>query len=67
MALLYWVYSFNLYFETADDTVKNLKILKGNSAPLIKKRQVMKAAMGDYRAKMKDEEKKMSLGKKNKL
>lgn len=49
-------------FVKADDTVKNLKILKGNSAPLIKKRQVMKAAMGDYRAKMKEEEKKMSLG-----
>ncbi|TMW49516.1 hypothetical protein DOY81_005406 [Sarcophaga bullata] len=47
--------------KVAEDTVKNLKILKGNSAPLIKKRQVMKAAMGDYRAKMKEEEKKMSL------
>ncbi|XP_065364894.1 UPF0488 protein CG14286 [Calliphora vicina] len=50
--------------KVADDTVKNLKILKGNSAPLIKKRQVMKSAMGDYRAKMKDEEKKMGLASK---
>ncbi|KAM7347355.1 UPF0488 protein CG14286 [Cochliomyia hominivorax] len=50
--------------KVAEDTVKNLKILKGHNAPLIKKRQVMKAAMGDYRAKMKEEEKKMSLGSK---
>ncbi|XP_037822812.1 UPF0488 protein CG14286-like [Lucilia sericata] len=50
--------------KVAEDTIKNLKVLKGNSAPLIKKRQVMKAAMGDYRAKMKEEEKKMSLAPK---
>lgn len=50
-------------FEIAEDTIKNLKVLKGHTAPLIKKRQVMKAALGDYRAKMKEEEKKMSLGK----
>ncbi|KNC23759.1 UPF0488 protein [Lucilia cuprina] len=49
--------------KVAEDTIKNLKVLKGNSAPLIKKRQVMKAALGDYRAKMKEEEKKMSLEK----
>ncbi|XP_046803246.1 UPF0488 protein CG14286 [Lucilia cuprina] len=50
--------------KVAEDTIKNLKVLKGNSAPLIKKRQVMKAALGDYRAKMKEEEKKMSLAPK---
>ncbi|XP_073835766.1 UPF0488 protein CG14286-like isoform X2 [Musca autumnalis] len=49
--------------KVAEDTMKNLKILKGRH-PIIKKRQVMKAAMGDYRAKMKEEEKKMSLAPK---
>ncbi|XP_005178255.1 UPF0488 protein CG14286 [Musca domestica] len=49
--------------KVAEDTVKNLKILKGRH-PIIKKRQVMKASMGDYRSKMKEEEKKMSLAPK---
>lgn len=49
--------------KVAEDTAKNLKILKGRH-PIIKKRQVMKASMGDYRSKMKEEEKKMSLAPK---
>ncbi|XP_013116989.1 UPF0488 protein CG14286 [Stomoxys calcitrans] len=49
--------------KVADDTHKNLKILKGHN-PIIKKRQVMKSSLGDYRAKMKEEEKKMSLAPK---
>lgn len=48
--------------KVVEDTIKNLKILKGHH-PIIKKRQVMKSSMGDYRAKMKEEEKRMSLGK----
>lgn len=47
----------------AEDTAKNLKTLTSQTAPLIKKRQVMKLALGDYRAKMQQEEKKMLLGK----
>ncbi|XP_011177176.2 UPF0488 protein CG14286 [Zeugodacus cucurbitae] len=50
--------------KIADDTVKNIKVLKSSTAPLVKKRQVMKAALGDYRAKMKEEEKKMALAAK---
>ncbi|XP_075154982.1 UPF0488 protein CG14286 [Haematobia irritans] len=49
--------------KVADDTLRNLKVLKGHN-PIIKKRQVMKSSMGDYRAKMKEEEKKMSLAPK---
>ncbi|XP_012158325.1 UPF0488 protein CG14286 [Ceratitis capitata] len=50
--------------KIADDTIKNIRVLKSVSAPLVKKRQVMKAALGDYRAKMKEEEKKMELAAK---
>ncbi|KAH8409226.1 hypothetical protein KR009_010946 [Drosophila setifemur] len=48
----------------AEDTAKNLKVLTSRTAPLIKKRQVMKLSMGDYRAKMQQEEKKMMLASK---
>ncbi|XP_060663833.1 LOW QUALITY PROTEIN: UPF0488 protein CG14286 [Drosophila nasuta] len=47
--------------KIAEDTAKNLKTLTSNTAPLIKKRQVMKLALGDYRLKMQQEEKKMLL------
>ncbi|KAL9880211.1 UPF0488 protein CG14286-like isoform X2 [Glossina fuscipes] len=47
--------------KIAVDTVKNIKILKSSNVPLIRKRQIMKAMLGDYRAKMKEEEKKMSI------
>uniref|UniRef100_A0A1A9WVR4 Uncharacterized protein n=1 Tax=Glossina brevipalpis TaxID=37001 RepID=A0A1A9WVR4_9MUSC len=50
--------------KIADDAIKNIKILKSSTAPLIRKRQVMKAALGDYRTKMKEEEKKMSIASK---
>lgn len=54
----------NCYYNPiAEDTAKNLKTLTSQTAPLIKKRQVMKLALGDYRAKMQQEEKKMLLGK----
>ncbi|KAH8388719.1 hypothetical protein KR200_005896 [Drosophila serrata] len=50
--------------KLAEDTAKNLKILTSSTAPLIRKRQVMKLSMGDYRAKMQQEEKKMMLASK---
>uniref|UniRef100_A0A1B0AYK4 Uncharacterized protein n=1 Tax=Glossina palpalis gambiensis TaxID=67801 RepID=A0A1B0AYK4_9MUSC len=50
--------------KIAADTVKNIKILKSSNVPLIRKRQIMKASLGDYRAKMKEEEKKMSIASK---
>uniref|UniRef100_A0A1A9VNI4 Uncharacterized protein n=1 Tax=Glossina austeni TaxID=7395 RepID=A0A1A9VNI4_GLOAU len=50
--------------KIAVDTSKNIKILKSSTAPLIRKRQVMKAALGDYRAKMKEEEKRMTIASK---
>ncbi|XP_030379419.1 UPF0488 protein CG14286 [Scaptodrosophila lebanonensis] len=50
--------------KVAEDTAKNLKILMSQTAPLIKKRQVMKLALGDYRLKMQQEEKKMLLASK---
>lgn len=37
---------------------KSLNVLKSHTAPLIKKRQVMRNSFGDYRAKMAEEEKK---------
>ncbi|XP_023160877.2 UPF0488 protein CG14286 [Drosophila hydei] len=50
--------------KVAEDTAKNLKTLTSQTAPLIKKRQVMKMALGDYRLKMQQEEKKMLLASK---
>ncbi|XP_016985062.1 UPF0488 protein CG14286 [Drosophila rhopaloa] len=50
--------------KAAEDTAKNLKILKSSTAPLIRKRQVMKLSMGDYRSKMQQEEQKMALASK---
>ncbi|KAH8295900.1 hypothetical protein KR044_001615 [Drosophila immigrans] len=50
--------------KIAEDTAKNLKTLTSKTAPLIKKRQVMKLALGDYRSKMQQEEKKMLLASK---
>ncbi|KAM8719283.1 hypothetical protein ACLKA7_011919 [Drosophila subpalustris] len=50
--------------KVAEDTAKNLKTLTSHTAPLIKKRQVMKLALGDYRLKMQQEEKKMLLASK---
>ncbi|XP_022209162.1 uncharacterized protein LOC111065350 isoform X2 [Drosophila obscura] len=50
--------------KVAEDTAKNLKILTSQTAPLIKKRQVMKLSMGDYRSKMQQEERKLMLASK---
>lgn len=47
--------------KVAEDTAKNIKVLTSSTAPLIRKRQVMKLALGDYRAKMQQEEQKLLL------
>ncbi|XP_055914320.1 UPF0488 protein CG14286 [Eupeodes corollae] len=44
-----------------DEMMKNIKTLKSSTAPAVKKRQIMKASFGDYRSKMKEEEKKLAL------
>lgn len=44
---------------SVQDNVKVLNTLMNNAAPIIKKRQVMRLAFGDYRAKMAAEEKKL--------
>lgn len=46
----------------AQDADKTLRSLKSNSQPMVKKRQLMQSAFGDYRKKMADEEKKLRVG-----
>ncbi|XP_049802278.1 UPF0488 protein CG14286-like isoform X5 [Schistocerca nitens] len=41
----------------AQDASRALNVLKSKTAPLIKKRQVMRTTFGDYRVKMSEEEK----------
>ncbi|CAL7938823.1 unnamed protein product [Xylocopa violacea] len=38
--------------KQAHDLTKNINILKSNNAPLIKKRQIMRNTLGNYREKM---------------
>ncbi|XP_076306560.1 UPF0488 protein CG14286 isoform X2 [Tachypleus tridentatus] len=45
------------------DSIKMLKTLQNPKASLIKKRQVMRGAFGDYRLKMKEDEKKFGFDK----
>ncbi|XP_044766551.1 UPF0488 protein CG14286 [Coccinella septempunctata] len=45
--------------KQSDSTLKSLNVLMGNSS-IVKKRQTMRVLFGDYRAKMIDEEKKLS-------
>ncbi|GFS08589.1 UPF0488 protein C8orf33 homolog [Elysia marginata] len=47
------------------EAVKILKILRSPKAPLVKKRQAMRNALGDYRKKMKESEKKFLSGLRN--
>lgn len=56
MILIYFLYI------PAKESIKALNILKNNSQPIIKKRQIMNLTFGDYRSKMADEEKKLSKG-----
>ncbi|XP_076230995.1 UPF0488 protein CG14286 [Calliopsis andreniformis] len=45
--------------KQAQDLNKNINILKGNKAPLIKKRQIMRSTLGNYREKMALDEQKL--------
>lgn len=44
--------------KQAESMVKAINVLKSNSVPFIKKRMLMRNTLGDYRQKMKDDEKK---------
>ncbi|KAL3276181.1 hypothetical protein HHI36_020899 [Cryptolaemus montrouzieri] len=46
--------------KQADEHRKSLNTLMNNSTSIVKKRQVMRLLFGDYRAKMAEEEKKLS-------
>ena len=46
--------------KQAHDLTKNINILKSNTAPMIKKRQVMRNTLGNYREKMALDEQKFS-------
>lgn len=50
------------FLFAAQDMEKNIRLLKSANQPTVKKRQIMHAAFGDYRAKMQEEEKRLSLG-----
>lgn len=47
-----------LFLHTEEEASRALKTLRSSKAPLVKKRQVMRAMAGDYRKKMEDESKK---------
>ncbi|XP_062556411.1 UPF0488 protein CG14286 [Armigeres subalbatus] len=47
--------------KKTEDTLKLINTLKSANQPLIKKRQIMRSTFGDYRAKMAEEEKTMTL------
>lgn len=44
--------------KQAQDTTRSLNVLKSNTAPLVKKRQIMRNGLGNYREKMALEEQK---------
>lgn len=52
--------SGKLQEKQAHDLARNVNVLKSNTAPLIKKRQVMRNTLGDYRQKMADDEQKLN-------
>ncbi|XP_015187526.1 PREDICTED: UPF0488 protein CG14286 [Polistes dominula] len=49
----------NLQAKQEQDILKSVNILKSNTAPLIKKRQIMRNKLGDYRKKMIQDEQKL--------
>lgn len=49
-----------IYYILVQDHTKALNTLMSNSAPIVKKRQVMRLSFGDYRAKMAADEQKNS-------
>lgn len=52
--------SGKLHDKQAQDLGKQLHSLKSNTASLIRKRQIMRNALGDYREKMAEDERKLS-------
>lgn len=54
--------AFFIFIFKVQDTEKTIRLLKSKTQPLIKKRQLMQLALGDYRKKMIDEEKKLKKG-----
>jgi len=52
--------SGKLQDKQTQDLSKHLHSLKSNTAPLIKKRQIMRNTLGDYRKKMAEDERKLS-------
>ncbi|EFN62368.1 UPF0488 protein CG14286 [Camponotus floridanus] len=52
--------SGKLHNKQAQDLSKQLHSLKSNTAPLVKKRQIMRNALGNYREKMAEDERKLS-------
>lgn len=49
-----------LHEKQAHDLGKHLHSLKSSTAPLVKKRQIMRSVFGDYRAKMAKDEQKLN-------
>ena len=47
-----------MFMFLVTEAIKVLKILRSDKAPLVKKRQAMRNTFGDYRQKIKEEEKK---------
>lgn len=57
-----FIYNFSSNLPV-QDAEKTLRSLKSSNQPMVKKRQLMQSAFGDYRKKMADEEKKLRAGK----
>ena len=53
-----WREAFQSVFSTEEEASRALKTLRSSKAPLVKKRQVMRAMTGDYRKKMEEEKSK---------
>ncbi|CAG2239673.1 unnamed protein product [Mytilus edulis] len=49
---------FDIELSWSAEAIKVLKILRSDKSPLVKKRQAMRNTFGDYRQKIKEEEKK---------
>jgi hypothetical protein len=49
-----------VFYVSVQEAWKVLTVLKSNSQPIIRKRQLMRTHFGDYRAKMATEEKKLA-------
>ena len=51
-----------IFYLAAVEAEKLLKILRSSKAPMARKRQIMRASFGNYRARMQQEEKKHAEG-----